>query len=176
MEVFMGFCGSDQERRSYRPRDTNSEIKVSINQKIYNLQWIQPLYAVLDANISPEARHRWMRQRDSGVHVVADLRSTYPTQKDFRNTINIMTTDTPMPDVESTVSYPQLILPGEILSTILSQPLKLGPGLRHSTSANGDTLIQATQAGLLHRTKHSEFYVDYNSHRVRPSPNHKHPV
>ena len=88
--------------------------------------------------------------------------------KDFRNTvsrpISIMTPD--MPDVESTVTYPHLILPGELLSTILSQPLKLGPGLRHSTSPQGETLIQATQAGLLHQTKNSEFYVDYNSRRV----------
>jgi len=89
-----------------------------------------------------------------------------------RNTksIHIMTTDTPMPDAESAVTYPHLILPGELLSTILSQPLKLGPGLRHSTSPQGDTLIQATQAGLLHRTKHSEFYVDYNSRRVLSLP------
>ena len=81
-----------------------------------------------------------------------------------------MTSDTAMTDVESTVKYPHLILPGELLSTILSQPLKLGPGLRHSTSPNGETLIQATQAGLLHKTKHSEFYVDYNSRRVETSP------
>lgn len=77
-----------------------------------------------------------------------------------------MTSDSAMTDVESTVNYPHLILPGELLSTILSQPLKLGPGLRHSTSPNGETLIQATQAGLLHKTKHSGFYVDYNSRRV----------
>lgn len=76
-------------------------------------------------------------------------------------------TGTSMPDAPSTaVSYPPVVLPGEIVSTILSQPLKLGPGLLHTASPTGDTLIQATQAGLLHRTKQTEFYIDYNSHRV----------
>jgi len=76
-----------------------------------------------------------------------------------------------MPDGSSTPvpSYPQLILPGELLSTILSQPVKLGPGLRHTASQTGDPLIQAAQAGLLHRTKQTEFYVDYNSHRYIPN-------
>jgi hypothetical protein len=80
-----------------------------------------------------------------------------------------MTDDTPMPDASSTIvpTYPHAVLPGELLSTILSQPLKLGPGLRHTASPIGDPLIQATQAGLLHRTKQTEFYVDYNSRRVR---------
>jgi hypothetical protein len=75
-----------------------------------------------------------------------------------------MAEDTRMSDVE--ISYPHLILPGETLSSELSHSLKLGPGLRHASSATGETLIQATQAGLLHKTKQSEFYVDYNSHRV----------
>jgi hypothetical protein len=87
-----------------------------------------------------------------------------------RSTTRTMTSGTAMTDVEDTVRYPHLILPGELLSTVLSQPLKLGPGLRHSTSPNGETLIQATQAGLLHKTKHSEFYVDYNSRRVDTCP------
>ena len=80
-----------------------------------------------------------------------------------------MSEDTPMPDAVSEItSYPHLILPGELFSTTLSQPLKLGPGLRHTTSPSGQTLIQATQAGLLYRKKQTEFYVDYNSHRVFP--------
>src|ERR1700737_2276201 len=71
--------------------------------------------------------------------------------------------DTLMPDAPSTtaLSFPHLILPGELLSTILSPPLKLGPGLRHTSSTKGDTLIHATQAGLLHRAKQTEYYVDY---------------
>jgi hypothetical protein len=81
-----------------------------------------------------------------------------------------MSEDTPMLDADSAeVSYPHLILPGELLSTVLSRPLKLGPGLRHTTTPSGETLIQATQAGLLHRLKQTEFYVDYNSHRVPSS-------
>jgi hypothetical protein len=72
-----------------------------------------------------------------------------------------------MSDAPSTaVSYPLVVLPGELVSTILSQPLKLGPGLLLTASPTGETLIQATQAGLLHRAKQSELYIDYNSHRV----------
>ena len=75
--------------------------------------------------------------------------------------------DTAMHDTHSEiVSYPHLILPGELLSTDSAQALKLGPGLRHVTNASGQTLIEATQAGLLHKTKRSEYYVDYNSRRV----------
>ena len=77
-----------------------------------------------------------------------------------------MTDDTPMTEVE--ISYPHLILPGETLSTGNSRSIKLGPGLRLTSSSTGKTLIQATQAGLLNKTKQSEFYVDYNSHRVLP--------
>ena len=73
-----------------------------------------------------------------------------------------------MPDAFSTVaaSYPHFILPGEIWSTVLDQPLKLGPGLRHVSSTPEEVVIKATQGGLLHRTKQREFYIDYNSHRV----------
>ena len=41
-----------------------------------------------------------------------------------------------MPDVisDEVTSYPYLILPGEILSAVLDQPLKLGPGLCHMSS------------------------------------------
>ena len=79
-----------------------------------------------------------------------------------------MTSDTRMPDAFSTTSssHQNLILPGELLSTILSQPLKLGPGLRHNTTAAGETVIQATQAGLLHSTKPTDFYIEYNARRV----------
>ena len=79
-----------------------------------------------------------------------------------------MTEDTPMPDVISNevASYPHLILPGEILSAVLDQSLKLGPGLLHMSSTPAETVINATQAGLLHGTKQREFYIDYNSHRV----------
>ena len=79
-----------------------------------------------------------------------------------------MAEDTPMPNAFSTAvaSYPQFILPGEVLSTVLDQPLKLGPGLRQVSSTSEETIIKATQAGLLHRTKQREFYIDYNSHRV----------
>ena len=79
-----------------------------------------------------------------------------------------MIEDTPMPDVISTevASYPHLILPGEILSAVLDQPLKLGPGLLHMSSTPAETVVNATQAGLLHDTKQREFYIDYNSHRV----------
>jgi hypothetical protein len=79
-----------------------------------------------------------------------------------------MANDTPMPVASSTTSSSNqnLILPGELLSTILSQPLKLGPGLRHNTTAAGETVIQATQAGLLHRTKPTDFYIEYNARRV----------
>lgn len=39
-------------------------------------------------------------------------------------------TDNPMPDAPSTtVSYPPLVLSGQLVSTILLQPLKLGKGL-----------------------------------------------
>jgi hypothetical protein len=62
-----------------------------------------------------------------------------------------------------------LILPGEILSTVLDHPMKLGPGLRLNGSNADEPTIQATQAGLVHKIKHSEFYVDYISHRVLPS-------
>ena len=61
-----------------------------------------------------------------------------------------------------------MILPGELLATVLSHPLKLGPGLRHTTSPSGETLIQATQAGILQHTKQADYYIDYNSHRVVP--------
>ena len=61
-----------------------------------------------------------------------------------------------------------MILPGELLSTVLSHPIKLGPGLRHTTSPSGETLIQATQAGRLQHTKQTDYYIDYNSHRVVP--------
>ena len=61
-----------------------------------------------------------------------------------------------------------MILPGELLSTVLSHPLKLGPGLRHTTSPSGETLVQATQAGILQHTKQTDYYIDYNSHRVVP--------
>jgi len=73
-----------------------------------------------------------------------------------------------MPDAISNevASYPHLILPGEILSAVLDQPLKLGPGLRHMSSTAEETVIKATQAGLLHSTKQRDFYIDYNSHRV----------
>lgn len=77
-----------------------------------------------------------------------------------------MTEDTPMVDASSEVRQSHFILPGELLSTVISHPIKLGPGLRHITSISGETLIKATQAGLLHRTKQSEFYIDYNSRRV----------
>jgi Exosome complex exonuclease Rrp40 N-terminal domain len=73
-------------------------------------------------------------------------------------------------DVDTaTDQSPQYILPGESFPAD-SQPLKLGPGLRHITTPSGETLIQATQAGTLHHRKHqhTEFYVDYNSHRVLP--------
>ena len=64
-----------------------------------------------------------------------------------------------------------MILPGELLSTVLSHPVKLGPGLRLNGFNADEPIIQATQAGVLHKTKHSEFYVDYISHRVfRPAP------
>ena len=66
------------------------------------------------------------------------------------------------------VTFPHLILPGEILSTILSQPVKIGPGLRHTTLPNDTTVIQATQAGLLQQPKPKEFFVEYNSRRVPP--------
>jgi len=59
-----------------------------------------------------------------------------------------------------------MILPGELISTVLSHPIKLGPGLRHTTSPSGETLIQATQAGLLQHKKQTDYYIDYNSHRV----------
>jgi hypothetical protein len=62
-----------------------------------------------------------------------------------------------------------MILPGEILSTVLAHPLKLGPGLRLNGGNADEPTIQATQAGLVHKIKRSEFYVDYISHRVRPS-------
>lgn len=91
----------------------------------------------------------------------------------IRIKINISTTvvdmeeDTAMPDAQSEiVSYPHLVLPGELLSTDSAQTLKLGPGLRHVTNTTWQTLIQATQAGLLHKTKRAEYYVDYNSRRV----------
>src|SRR5271155_919462 len=59
-----------------------------------------------------------------------------------------------------------MILPGELVSTVLSsQSLRLGPGLRHISSHEGQPLIQATQAGLLQQTK-QDFYINYNSHRV----------
>jgi hypothetical protein len=61
-----------------------------------------------------------------------------------------------------------MILPGEILSTVLSHPVKLGPGLRLNGGNTDEPTIEATQAGLLHKTKLSEFYVDYISHRVLP--------
>ena len=78
-----------------------------------------------------------------------------------------MTLDTPMPDAPAEIiSYPRLVIPGEVLSASLSQSIKLGPGLRHATSQSGETLIQTTQAGLLHRKRQTEFYIDYNSHRV----------
>ena len=79
-----------------------------------------------------------------------------------------------MPNAFSTdiASYPHFILPGEILSTVLDQPLKLGPGLRHVSSTPEETVIKATQAGLLHRTKQREFYIDYNSHRVPTNSPH----
>src|SRR5438045_3872614 len=59
-----------------------------------------------------------------------------------------------------------MIFPGELLSTIPSHSIKLGPGLRHMTSPSGDTMIQATQAGVLRQAKQSDYYIDYNSHRV----------
>src|SRR5438046_2250844 len=63
-----------------------------------------------------------------------------------------------------------MILPGELLSTVLSHPIKLCPDLRHTTSQSGETLIQATQAGLLqHKKQSTDYYIDYNSHRVAPS-------
>ena len=80
-----------------------------------------------------------------------------------------MSNDVPMPDAFATevVSYPHFILPGEILSTVLDQSLKLGPGLRQLSTSSEGTAIKATQAGLLHRTANQrEFYIDYNSHRV----------
>lgn len=58
-----------------------------------------------------------------------------------------------------------MILPGEILSTVF-HPVKLGPGLQLNAGNAGEPTIQATQAGLVHKTKLSEFYVDYISHRV----------
>jgi len=62
-----------------------------------------------------------------------------------------------------------MMLPGELISTVPSHPIKLGPGLRH-ISLQGQTSIQATQAGLLHSSsKQTEFYVDYNSRRYVPS-------
>ena len=73
--------------------------------------------------------------------------------------------DTPMQDA----SIDNMILPGEILSTVLSHPIKLGPGLRHISPLQGEPVIQATQAGLLQTTKQTEFYIDYNSHRYIPN-------
>ena len=77
--------------------------------------------------------------------------------------------DTPTTDASNNA----MILPGELLSTVLSHPVKLGPGLRLTGFNADDPLIHATQAGILHKTKHSEFYVDYLSRRVslpfRPS-------
>jgi hypothetical protein len=61
-----------------------------------------------------------------------------------------------------------MILPGEILSTVLSHPVKLGPGLWLNGGNADEPTIRATQAGLLHKTKLSEYYVDYISHRVLP--------
>ena len=61
-----------------------------------------------------------------------------------------------------------MLLPGELLSTVLSHPLKLGPGLRHTTSPSGETLVQATQAGILQHAKQTDYYINYNSHRVVP--------
>src|SRR5438045_5016700 len=76
-----------------------------------------------------------------------------------------MVQDTPMTDAAAN----PMMLPGELLSTVLSHPIKLGPGLRH-ISLQGQTSIQATQAGLLHSTsKQTEFYIDYNAHRYIPS-------
>ena len=82
-----------------------------------------------------------------------------------------MTDDAPMPDAISgeIISYPRFIFPGEILSTSLDQPLKLGPGLCHISNSSKQTAIMATQAGLLYRRKQQEFYIDYNSHRVTTS-------
>ena len=64
-----------------------------------------------------------------------------------------------------------MMLPGELLSTVFSHPIKLGPGLRHISSLQAsEPIIQATQAGILHHsTKRTEFYVDYNSHRYIPN-------
>jgi len=86
------------------------------------------------------------------------------------STITVMMEDTAMDTVESTTSeptYPHLILPGELLSTITSQRLKLGPGLQHTQHSN-KLYIHATQAGLLHHPNPTHFLVDYNSHRVPP--------
>jgi hypothetical protein len=74
--------------------------------------------------------------------------------------------DITMTDASSTITYPRFILPGEILSTILSQPVKIGPGLRHTTLPDETPIIQATQAGLLSQPKPKEFFIDYNSRRV----------
>jgi Exosome complex exonuclease Rrp40 N-terminal domain len=66
-------------------------------------------------------------------------------------------------------SYPHHVLPGKVFATN-AQPIKLGPGLRHINTPSGETLIQATQAGLLYNKKQTSFYVDYNSHRVSHIP------
>lgn len=62
-----------------------------------------------------------------------------------------------------------MVLPGEILWTVITHSMKLGPGLRLNGGNPDAPNIQATQAGLLHN-KRPEFYVDYISHRVQPSP------